>query len=185
MAESVSNAAPGWDRFAAALIQARTHAGYPKRARFNAVVGVNDSTMQIIEGRRAGRVSTEVLGAVCAAVGWPLDAWRDYIEVDTAAATEVTGAAIKAARLARGWKLSDLAKALEAGPQAVEQWEAGVTPPPRKVQRIREVLFSDKGPLPESARPLAAVSELDLLAELTRRALERSAVERDHGAAHA
>jgi DNA-binding XRE family transcriptional regulator len=90
---------PGWAALAAAFRRARIEAGYPKRAQFARVAGVNDSTLQVIEGRRVNNISEDMLDAVTMKLGWRPGQWRQYLTgtavdddaepVNLAAATDV------------------------------------------------------------------------------------------------
>jgi transcriptional regulator with XRE-family HTH domain len=52
-----------------------------------------------------------------------------------------TGAEIlRAARLARGWSLSDMAEALGVGPRVIADWEAGGDIPAKRLLLLRELL---------------------------------------------
>lgn len=63
-------------RLAKAIRDARIKRGFPKRAAYARQLGINDSTLAIIEGARPGPVSDEMLDFVTADLGWAQNAWR-------------------------------------------------------------------------------------------------------------
>lgn len=66
-----------WGRLAEAITEARIKKGFAKRAAFARELGIDDSTLAIIEGKRhRGRVSDEMLDMVTARLGWPPGQWR-------------------------------------------------------------------------------------------------------------
>lgn len=76
---SISNSHPRWRDLADAVQAERVKLGYVKRAAFARAAGVNDSTMQVIELRRAGKVSEQMLDRVNHVLGWPDGAWRECL----------------------------------------------------------------------------------------------------------
>lgn len=64
------------ERLAEAIREARIKKGFPKRAAFAREIDVDDSTLAIIEGRRAGHVSDEMLDFVTTRLGWAPGQWR-------------------------------------------------------------------------------------------------------------
>lgn len=65
-----------WGRLAEAIREARIRRGFAKRVAFARELGIDDSTMAIIEGRRTGRVSDEMLDFVTTRLGWTPGQWR-------------------------------------------------------------------------------------------------------------
>jgi len=65
-----------WGRLAEAIREARIKKGFPKRAQFARAIDVDDSTLAIIEGKRPGRVSDEMLDFVTTRLGWTPGQWR-------------------------------------------------------------------------------------------------------------
>lgn len=65
-----------WQRLFALIKRARIAKGYPKRAPFSKLIGINDSTMAILEGARPGPVSDEMLDFVTSRIGWGDGMWR-------------------------------------------------------------------------------------------------------------
>lgn len=84
------------------------------------------------------------------------------------------GRQIRAARERMGWTQADLAAAVGVGMRTVGNWERGDTVPKNRMAKL-EHLF---GHTPGSERPdpLRGYSELALLSELSRRAVERERV---------
>lgn len=76
---AISNDHPKWGDLAEAVQAERVKLGYIKRAAFARAVGVNDSTLQVIEGNRRGKVSEQMLDRVNHALGWPDGAWRECL----------------------------------------------------------------------------------------------------------
>jgi transcriptional regulator with XRE-family HTH domain len=83
----------------------------------------------------------------------------------------MTGDEIREARERRGWTQAQLATALGVGQRTVGNWERGETVPKNRLGMLREVLL---GSQPSVGDILADLSEMTLLAELTRRAAARA-----------
>ncbi len=81
------------------------------------------------------------------------------------------GAQIRAARERRGWTQQRLAKELGVGFRTVGNWERGETVPRNRMGMLQN-LFGDEID-PDAPDPLREASDLALLAELTRRAIDR------------
>jgi hypothetical protein len=78
-----------WERLAAAIREARIKKGFPKRAAFARSIDVDDSTMAIIEGKRAGHVSEEMLDFVTTRLGWTPGQWRAVLNGILAPVTDL------------------------------------------------------------------------------------------------
>lgn len=170
-----------WSRLHNEIKAARV-AHQPKRATFAKEIGVDDSTLQILEGARRGRVSDRMLDFVTAKLGWEPGRWRAVLGIPEPGSVELsdrpTGDELRAAREARGWSLEQLAEQLQVGPKTIAAWESGEAVPQSRAEQIRAVL-TDGGQSGE--RPavggddsaLRAVSDVALLSELLRRARTR------------
>lgn len=82
------------------------------------------------------------------------------------------GAEIRAAREARGWTQEQLAAQVGVGQRTVGNWERGETIPKNRAGRLREVLGIN-GARPADPDVLGQASDVELLAELMRRAAAR------------
>lgn len=165
-----------WQRLHDEIRAART-AYQPKRARFAREIGVDDSTLQIMEGTRRGNVSAGMLDFVTSKLGWPPGRWREIVGLSSAPAAlsdPPTGDEISAARAALGWSLEDLAERIGAGPETIKQWEGGGDIPPRRQQQLRDafggVPSPHAGETPRAGDPIHSASDVALLTELLRRA---------------
>lgn len=93
---------PGMDidedrkRLGDAIKDARVKRGFPKRAPYARHLGIDDSTMAIIEGARPGVVSDSMLDFVAADLGWAPGAWRAILAGTTAAMRQREPAVIEA-----------------------------------------------------------------------------------------
>lgn len=79
------------------------------------------------------------------------------------------GEQIRRAREALGWTQTQLAEAVGVGMRTVGNWERGDTIPKNRMGALQRVL----GHALDMPDPLAAYSELTLLNELMRRAVDR------------
>ena len=68
-----------WQRLFGLIKRARIAKGYPKRAPFSKAIGINDSTMAIMEGARPGPVSDDMLDFVTHQLGWGDGTWRSIL----------------------------------------------------------------------------------------------------------
>lgn len=81
----------------------------------------------------------------------------------------MNGDQIRAARERKGWTQAQLATAVGVGQRTVGNWERGETVPQNRAAMIADVLG-----LTDTSNPLADLSDLELLGELTRRAVART-----------
>lgn len=90
------------------------------------------------------------------------------------------GDEIKKAREARGWTQAELAERLRVGLKTINNWESNRVSPKNRLGMIGEVLgitIDDA----DVSDPLAALSDLTLLNELSRRAIVREEETRGRG----
>lgn len=71
---------PRWGALADAVKAARVSSGKLRRARFARELEIDDSTLAIIEGAKAGRVSEQMLDYVTGRLGWQPRDWQSYLE---------------------------------------------------------------------------------------------------------
>ena len=84
------------------------------------------------------------------------------------------GRQIRAARERMGWTQADLAAAVGVGMRTVGNWERGDTVPKNRMAKLQHLFgIPTSEDLPD---PLRGYSELALLSELSRRAIERERV---------
>lgn len=82
----------------------------------------------------------------------------------------MNGDEIRRLREARKMTQSELATAIGVGVRTVTNWETGATVPKNRLGMLRSFFGLDDA---EAADPLRAASDLTLLSELVRRAVER------------
>jgi transcriptional regulator with XRE-family HTH domain len=83
------------------------------------------------------------------------------------------GDLIRRAREARGWTQEELATAVGVGPRTIGNWERGATIPRNRAGKLHAIFGDEISDDSSPASPLAHLSDLDLLAELVRRAVDR------------
>jgi transcriptional regulator with XRE-family HTH domain len=81
----------------------------------------------------------------------------------------MNGDEIRTARERRGWTQAQLATAVGVGQRTIGNWERGETVPKNRAGMLADVLG-----LNDTTNPLAELSDLELLGELTRRAVART-----------
>ncbi len=81
------------------------------------------------------------------------------------------GSEIKRRREAKGWTQQKLATVLRVGVRTVSGWERGESVPRSRMGMLEEVFGVT--PASDAVDPLREASDLALLAELTRRAIDR------------
>lgn len=82
------------------------------------------------------------------------------------------GKQIRAAREVMGWTQERLAQEVGVGMRTIGNWERGETVPQNRMAKLRMVLAAAL-PNPSEPDPIRSYSELALLNELMRRAVER------------
>jgi transcriptional regulator with XRE-family HTH domain len=85
----------------------------------------------------------------------------------------VLGDDIKAAREARGWTQQELATRLRVGLKTINNWESNRVIPKNRLGMLRDVLGISGAAEQGEPNPLSSLSDLTLLNELTRRAINR------------
>jgi transcriptional regulator with XRE-family HTH domain len=84
----------------------------------------------------------------------------------------MNGDEIRRLREARGWTQADLAREVGVGHRTIGNWERGETVPKNRTGKLEQVL-RDELRAPAEADPIRAFTDLALLSELMRRAVER------------
>lgn len=88
----------------------------------------------------------------------------------------MNGRQIRAARERMGWTQADLAAAVGVGMRTVGNWERGDTVPKNRMAKLQHLFGLPAGDDDTRPDPLRGYSELALLSELSRRAIERERV---------